>query len=68
MNLTTESFLGTILIMIGVIMATGHGIPYYMLSLVIGIILLLKGIFLILDDIVWHNRWICRILSLFFSI
>ena len=71
MNLTTGSFLGLTFMMLGAIIATGYDHndnPYSLRYSGIAIILILKGVFSIVDDIQWHNTYIKKILSFFFSI
>jgi len=67
MNLTTESFLGIILIMMGAIIATGYNSSNYIIYVSIAAILILKGLFLVVDDIAWKNRYAWRVLCLVLS-
>jgi len=68
MNLTSESFIGIVLIMFAAIIIQASScncIPYYLL-VSLASLLIIKGILLVVDDIKFRNKYIYKILCILF--
>lgn len=71
MNLTSESFVGITLVMFASILFEGarcNCVPYVMILVSVACLLFVKGIFLIIDDIKFHSKYLCIILSILFPL
>jgi uncharacterized membrane protein HdeD (DUF308 family) len=71
MKFTTESFIGVALIMFASIIIIAMAcscLPYYSLIAAVGALLLIKGAFLVVDDLKYESRFIYKILTHLFKL